>query len=222
MRNILAALMTLVAVSTAAQSGGGDWPLHNLDVHNGRFSPLNQINTTNATGLAVAWQLDLPKGASVGSATPIVARGVMYFNSGPTLFAIDGATGKQLWSRAATSEFPGGGRGPALGDGRIYAPGRSMLAAFDAEDGKPIESFGNKGVVNVARVALDFKEPGMYPPDFNPESIGYSISSAPSYANGTLVIGLAVADSLIPGGLVVALDGVTGRAKWVFRTIPQG
>ena len=29
-------------------------------------------------------------------------------------------------------------------------------------------------------------------------------------------------DSLLPGGLVVAVDGVTGAIKWVFNTVPQG
>ena len=146
----------------------------------------------------------------------------MYLNSGETLFAVDGATGRTLWTASAPAEFPGGGRGPASGDGRIYATGRSMIAAFDAADGTPIESFGNGGLVSPARAALDFKDPDRYPPDFDPESIGYLIAASPTYADGTLFVGLAVSENVIPGGLVAALDAVTGTVKWVFRTIPQG
>jgi glucose dehydrogenase len=221
-RGALAAGLVLAAIVSAIAHGGGDWPLHNLDLANSRFSPLTEINTTNASRLAIKWQADLPQGTVLGSSTPIVVGGIMYVNAGHTLFAVDGATGKMLWTRAAATEFPFGGRGPAFGDGRVYAVGRSMIAAFDARSGAPIESFGTHGVLNVARASLDFKDPGKYPPEFNPESIGYRISSAPTYANGTLIVGLAMADSLIPGGLVTAFDGATGRVKWVFRTVPQG
>ena len=200
----------------------GDWPLHNLDARNSRYSPLNQVNATNAAKLTVKWQLDLPKSVSVGTATPIAVGGIMYFNSGPDLYAVDGVTGKVLWNKKAGQEFPGGGRGPAFGDGRIYATGRSILAAFDAENGRPILSFGNGGMINPAKAALEFKDPGTHAPDMNTESLGYFMASAPSYANGMLFVGLASSEGMIAGGLVVALDGVTGKVKWVFRTVPQG
>src|SRR3954451_3853118 len=151
MLRILLALVAAVATLSApasAQAPAGDWRLHNFDAESSRFSPLDQINTTNAEKLAIKWQADLPKPSSAGTATPIVVGGIMYLNSGQTLFAIDGATGKTLWTQTATQEFPGGGRGPAFGDGRIYAAGRSMIAAFDAETGRPIENFGTRGVLN--------------------------------------------------------------------------
>ena len=55
-----------------------------------------------------------------------------------------------------------------------------------------------------------------------PKSLGYMIASAATYARGTIYMGLAQADSLITGGLLVAMDANTGRIKWVFRAIPQG
>ncbi|MEQ1897102.1 MAG: PQQ-binding-like beta-propeller repeat protein [Vicinamibacterales bacterium] len=222
---LLAILLSVGVAGLWAQSRGtqnGDWPLHSLDIQSSRFSPLSQITQANAGRLAVKWQLDLPKPASVGSGTPVVVGGIMYLNSGPELFAVDGTTGKILWNRKATADFPMGGRGPAYGDGRIYAAGRSMLAAFDAENGRPITTFGTNGILNPAKVALEFKDPGKYAPDMNPEDLGYFIASAPTYANGTLFIGLASSEGVIRGGLLAAIDGVTGKVKWVFRTIPQG
>jgi glucose dehydrogenase len=202
--------------------GKGDWPLHNLDAFNSRYLPNDQINTTNAGKLAVKWQLDLPKPNSVGSSTPVAIGGIIYVNSGPSLFAIDGVTGKVLWNTKAGENFPGGGRGPAYGDGRVYVTGRSIIAALNAENGRPITTFGNGGMVNPARAALDFKDPGKHAPDVNPESLGYFMASAPSYANGMIFVGLASSEGMISGGFVVALDGATGKVKWVFRTVPQG
>ena len=202
-------------------SAGGDWPLHNLDLHNSRFSALDQISTSNAGTLVTRWAADLPKGTSVGSATPVVLDGVMYLNAGSKLFALDAATGKQRWARDLEPASPQGGRGPAYGDGTLYVTSVALIYAVDVHSHAPVASFGRNGVVNVAKAALEFKDPGRYAADFDPASIGYMISSAPTYANGMLFIGLAQADSLIPGGLVVALDGRSGRITWVFRAIPQ-
>ena len=48
------------------------------------------------------------------------------------------------------------------------------------------------------------------------------MTTPPSYFNGTLYLGMPFSDSLLPGGLVVAVDGNTGAIKWVFNTVPQG
>ncbi|MEQ1897849.1 MAG: PQQ-binding-like beta-propeller repeat protein [Vicinamibacterales bacterium] len=211
--------LTAQAVRTI---GPGDWPLHNLDGHNSRYSPLTQITPANASKLAVKWQFDLPKGSTLGSATPIVLGGIMYVNSGRQVFAIDAATGTQIWTTEPEGDFKPGGRGPAYADGKIFVTGQSMLAAFNAENGKPVEGFGKGGVLHLTKAALDAKEPGKYPADFDPYSIGYMIASSPTYANGTIYMGLAQADSLVPGGLITAIDAATGAIKWVWRTIPQG
>jgi quinoprotein glucose dehydrogenase len=218
---LLSAFLFLTVAGLAAQ-GKGDWPLHNLDATSSRYSQLEQITPANAGKLVVKWQLDLPKPASAGSGTPVVVGGIVYVNSGPELFAIDGTTGKILWNKKSTVDFPGGGRGPAYGDGRVYGAGRSVIAAFNAENGTPITTFGNNGVLNPAKAGLDFKDPGKYPADLNPETLGYFMAAAPSYAAGTLFVPLASSEGVVPGGLLVAADGATGKVKWVFRTIPQG
>jgi glucose dehydrogenase len=200
----------------------GDWPLHNLDLRNGRFSPLEQINRTNADKLVVKWSLDLPKSVSLGTATPIVVNGIMYFSSGAKLFAVDASSGRSIWTKELGKDLPEGGRGPAYGDRKVFFVGRSHLFAVDAETGAPVESFGEKGVLAVAGLAMAFKDPGKYGPNFDPMDAGYMIASAPTYVDGTVYLGIAQADSLITGGLVAAIDGASGRVKWVFRAIPQG
>lgn len=224
-------LVTWQVIPTSAQGGAsatravatGDWPLHNLDLANSRYSLLDQINTSNADKLALKWSFELPNKASMSSATPVVVNGLMYFNSGPTIYALDAATGERSWTTSLPREdITLGGRGPLYANGTVYAFGRSHIYAVNAENGRVDESFGDKGVLDIARRVLDFKDPGKYPAGFDPESIGYMIASPATFADGTLYLGLAQSDSMIPGGFVVAIDGSRGRIKWVFRTVPQG
>ena len=123
--------------SSNRETAAGDWPLHNRDVRNTRYSPLDQINTSNVSRLAVELVVPAAGGLNIASTTPLVVDGVMYFNSGSQLFALDAATGKEIWTFQADQPFRGGGRGPAYGDGRIYAFGNSDLYAVDAKTGKP-------------------------------------------------------------------------------------
>ena len=202
------------------QAGKSDWPLHNFDLSNRRYSPLNEIDASNAHRLTLQWSFDA--GVSIGEITPVVVDGVMYFNSGSKLFSINAATGKPIWTFQMEPAFEGGGRGPAYGDGRIFAFGPSAMYSVDAKPGKLLENFGDQGVLRVLSNSLDFKYPGKYAKDFDPTSIGYSMRTPPAYFNNTLYFGIALGDSHIPGGLVMAVDATKGTIKWVFNTIPQG
>lgn len=224
---VCCAATTLVATALAQntpsrQTAAGDWPLHNLDLQNSRYSPLSEIDASNAGRLAAAWSYQTPGAMGISSTTPIVVDGVMYFGAGSQLIALDAATGKSLWTYQAEQPFRGGGRGPAYGDGRIYAYGSSILYAVDAKTGKLVTSFGDGGQLRIVNKALDLKYPGKYPAGFDPASLGYSMTTPPTYFNGVLYVGIPFSDSLLPGGLVIAVDGATGALKWVFNTIPQG
>jgi glucose dehydrogenase len=106
-------------------AGMTDWPLHNLDLSNTRYSPLDAINTSNAGSLAVTWSFDA--GTNLGEVTPLVVNGVMYFNAGSKLFAVNAATGAAMWTTEVDPTFTASGRGPAYGDGKIYAYGHELL-----------------------------------------------------------------------------------------------
>jgi glucose dehydrogenase len=221
---ILVAVLTVVlnGQENGARKRNFDWPLHNLDLHNSRYAPLDQIDTSNVSNLALKWTFSTERTEGIGSLTPVVVDGVMYFNAGSKLYAINAATGKPAWTFALDAPFSGGRRGPAFGDGRIYAVGQRYLYVVDAKSGRLVDTFGNKGMLSVANKALEFKYPGKYAPDLDPVTIGYSIASAPTYVNGTLYLGLCSAEMMIRGGLVVAMDGRTGAIKWVFNAVPQG
>ena len=202
------------------QPGPSDWPLHNADLGNRRFSPHDQVNASNVGNLELKWTFEAePQAARV---TPLVIDGLMYLNAGTRLFALDAASGRVVWTMDAT-EAPlwRGGRGPAYGDGRIYALADHVIYAVDARTGKLVESFGEQGVSRFINEALEFKYPGKFPADLDPTGIGYRLSAPPTYHDGTLYVGLAGSSGLIDGGLVIALEGTTGAVEWVFTTIPQ-
>jgi PQQ-dependent dehydrogenase (methanol/ethanol family) len=203
------------SATTARGQGGANWSLHNFDIHNSRYAPLDEINASNVGRLQMKWSFDLGGAENVAQVTPLVVDGVMYFNSGSKLYAVNAATGQQVWTAQVEPAFPGAGRGPTYGDGRIYAYGRSVMYAVDAKTGALVESFGNKGQLQVAEAAIKFKYPQQ-------TTIGYTINAPPAYHNGTLYIALALSESHIPGGIVLAADGKTGAVKWTFKTIPQG
>ena len=220
----LAGAFAWSAAPAAAQGvgeTGDDWPRHNLDEYNSRFSPLAEIDRSNVGSLELKWSMRTDVTMRVGEVTPLVVDGVMYFHSGSTLFAVDGATGEEVWTFEAEEPFTGGGRGPAYGDGRIYAYGQTIMYAVDARTGALVDSFGRDGLLRITNAALTFKYPDTYPPDIDPLSLGYMMTNPPAYRDGTIYVGLPFSDSLLPGGLLVAADAETGAVKWVFNSIPQ-
>ena len=222
---VLCLAVTWRAAPLAAQGvgeTGGDWPRHNLDEYNSRFSPLTEIDRSNVGALELKWLLQTDVTMRVGEVTPLVIDGVMYFHAGSTLFAVDAATGESVWTFEAEEPFTGGGRGPAYGDGRIYAYGQTIMYAVDARTGVLVDSFGRDGLLSITNEALTFQYPDTYPPTIDPLSLGYSMTNPPAYRDGTLFVGLPFSDSLLPGGLLAAVDGETGAVKWVFNSIPQG
>ena len=55
----LAGIGTWLVAPTRARGGtSGDWLSHNYDLRNSRFSPVDQINTSNATDQALLNALD--------------------------------------------------------------------------------------------------------------------------------------------------------------------
>ncbi len=207
-----------------AQQGSTNWASQNLNLDNNRYAPLDQIDTTNVSRLRERWTFETGPADNIAQATPLVVDGVMYLHSRSTLFALDAATGTALWTTVLDAGSPGGSpvRGPTFADGNVYAYRGADLYAVDAAAGRPVESFGNQGVLSVVSAALQMKYPDDYPPDLDPVSIGYRITTPPAHYDGTLYVAAALSEGHIPGGLVIATDAETGAIKWVFNTIPQG
>src|SRR5712692_5150278 len=111
---------------------GADWIANGGSINNERYSSLNQINSSNASGLKEAWHIHLNgsgKAAKYSAeATPLVYKGVMYIATGnDDVFALDAETGQQLWMYLShidktinTACCGWDNRGVALADGKVF------------------------------------------------------------------------------------------------------
>jgi quinoprotein glucose dehydrogenase len=126
-----------------------------------QYSSASQITTGNVATLQQAWQYhagdaDTVNNRSQIQCNPIIVDGVLYATSaGLKAFAIDAATGKEIWKFQPEEKNPGLGvnRGVtywAEGDNKriLYSYGE-YLYALDANTGKKIETFGSGGRVSL-------------------------------------------------------------------------
>ncbi|MEX0891818.1 MAG: PQQ-binding-like beta-propeller repeat protein [Gemmatimonadota bacterium] len=163
---LLAVSVLALAAPLAAQQNGG-WGYAWGDAGSTRHAPLSQIDRDNFEELEVAWVWRGDNyGPSVDNilrATPIYAEGKLFTVAGQrrAVIAIDPATGETLWmwrmrhtKRWEDSMRKNYGKGVAYdvvdGRGRIYVvdPG-FYLIALDAETGRPVEAFGEDGIVDL-------------------------------------------------------------------------
>ena len=217
----LPALLALAtpAVLTAQSRRNVDWPVFGGTTDNTHYSTLNQITPANVARLQVAWTYvthDEFKGSEMQT-NPVVIDGVLYGTS-PKLrvFALDAATGKELWSfdpnfgKPAPSRFRH--RGLVVTGDRVIVTYRNKLYALDRKTGQPITSFGDSSGFADMRNAYDRP----------PTQITVS-ASTPGVVYGDLyIVGSTVAEALPSSpGDIRAYDVKTGALRWVFHTIPR-
>lgn len=219
-----AALAAGLSLPVLAQIPAGDWWSYGRDPGGRRFSPLTQITPANVGKLATAWTFELRPAEStttrinVSQAGPIAAGGVVYV---PTPYgriaAVDGDSGRELWSFAIPGGDQPGGRSLEYWDGAGKAPPRlyfgtrrGLLMAIDAATGKPSAAFQT----------IDLKTPEVM--EGMPEG-AYQINSAPVVVGDVIVTGSKVQESpaLGPNGDVRGWDVRTGKLLWTFHTVPR-
>jgi quinohemoprotein ethanol dehydrogenase len=186
-----------------------NWFTGGRDQNQTYFSPLKLIDQGNVARLGFAWsdRLGTSRGAE---ATPIAVDGVLY-TSGyyGIVYAIDGATGKELWRHEPQIDWQAlrnpccdaVNRGVAVWRGRVYVGAvDGKLHALDAATGKPVW---------ITDTIADHTMP-------------YASTGAPQIAHNTVVIGVGGADLDHGGvrGYVSGYDLETGKLKWRFFTVP--
>src|ERR1051325_4336100 len=213
------AFPTLLLAQSPHTKANVDWAVHGGNTDNTHYSTLDQITPRNVSKLKVAWTYDTRdawKGSEMQD-NPIVIGGVLYATS-PKLraFALDAATGKELWSfdpnpgRPAPQRFRH--RGLVVAGDRILYTYRYRLYALDRATGKPIPSFGDSSGYADMRNAYDRPR----------EQISVSASSPGVVYQDLFIIGSTVAEALPSSpGDIRAYDLKTGALRWVFHTIPR-
>ena len=236
-------LLGLVTVSPlVAQSGKGaadppgEWHNYNRDLPSSRYSPLSQIDRTNVSKLALAFQWRPDSGVAPrefkNESTPLMVHGTLYFSTALNrdVVAADAATGRQKWrwhqdegARAEVAPRRGSGRGVSYWtDGKeerifVVTPGY-RLVALDAKTGTMIESFGSHGAVDLK---LQIGVP------LDPDKAVIGSSSPPLVFEDFVVIGPALEVGSRPvsyknvPGRILAIDARSGKLRWRFNTIPQ-
>ena len=212
-----ALLLAVIARTTPAQQSA-DWPVYGGSDDHAHYTTLGQIAPANVKQLRVAWTYDTHDAfaASEMQTNPIVVDGVLYGTS-PKLrvFALDAATGRELWSFDPTN---GAGpssrirhRGVVVTGDRLIFNYRNRLYALDRQTGRPIPTFGDSGWVDLRA--------GLGRP-----VLGLSVSaSTPGVVfEKLLIMGSTVPEALpsAPGD-IRAYDTETGKLVWSFHTIPH-
>ncbi|HZR22966.1 MAG TPA: pyrroloquinoline quinone-dependent dehydrogenase [Vicinamibacterales bacterium] len=225
------AFVTALALAAAV----GEWPYYGGDQGGARYSPLADVNRSNVSRLTLAWEWQTREKAlpqfgtrpGVFEATPLMIGNTLYFTTPYNrVVALNADSGQELWSfdpKAYEDGQPPNGTGfvhrgiAAWRDGdklRILLNSRYRLFELDAKDGKPVESFGDHGSVDLSRGlvwAINKKH--------------YTNTSPPVVYKDLVILGNGVGDRLAykndPPGDVRAFDAHTGKQVWTFHTIPQ-
>jgi len=209
LQNLLAYLSSPTPPKTNPQAamkspipGPGDWPTYNGDPGGNRYSPLDQINTGNINRLTPRWTFTL-RGAQGLQTTPVVIGGMMIVTNPNEAYALDAASGREVWhyrrdvADGEGGEVVAGNRGVAvLGDKIFMATPDAHLLALNWVTG---------GLVWDVKVA-----------DYRDE---YRISAAPLVVGNLVITGEGFGD-LGARGFVVAYNASTGKEVWRFYTMP--
>jgi quinoprotein glucose dehydrogenase len=235
---LAAAGLAAMLAGISADRAPVDWAYWGGDPGSAHYSKLTGINTKNVSQLRQAWtwktgETDLKEyGTRPGmfENTPVVIEGVMYVTSPYNkVIALDAETGTALWSYDPKSYVDGQ---PANGTGyvhrgiaiwrdaragnqpRIFLNTRYRLISLDAKTGKPVNTFGDNGVVDLSQ--------GLVWPI---NKMHYTETSPPVVYKDLVIVGNGVGDRLSykndPPGDVRAFDARSGKRVWSFHTIPQ-
>jgi quinoprotein glucose dehydrogenase len=218
----------------------GEWPAYGGTYAAARYSPLAQIDRTNAKDLHIAWRWRSPDQAIrethpavapsfVNESTPLMVAGVLYTSTSLSqVAAIDAATGETKWVFDPKIYENGLGMPANLGwthrgvaywrngdDERIVIlTAFAQMIALDAKTGKPVPTFGIGGRVDLAE---SLRRPV--------ERDYYTMTSPAVIVRGVIVVGSSVFDwwgkRPLPPGDVRGFDVVTGRLLWTFHTVAQ-
>jgi quinoprotein glucose dehydrogenase len=216
-------IMLLIYGCKSRDVTDGTWSAYKGDETSSSYSSLDEINLSNVSKLKNVWTFhmtDLPQGEKPVSSqcNPIIVDGVMYVNSGKqTVYAIDAATGKEIWScETLEDNMPSAAsRGVTYWengvDKRILYSSGNYLIAIDAKTGKIISSFGNNGRVNLNEGMRD-----------DPSKISVTLSTPGRTFKDLIIIGARTPDFYgAPPGYIRAYNCNTGKLVWTFHTIPH-
>jgi quinoprotein glucose dehydrogenase len=222
------------------QRSTGQWPTYGADKGFSRYSPLNQINSSNVKNLRVVWRrpavdsrfterfVDLAVPEYFRS-TPIMIDGVLYAPNGVGLLeAFDPATGKTIWIQSPMPPTLKEAAGQSTRGVAYWRKGSSLrlilirgeyLYAVNAKTGEPEDDFGGHGRVLLNR--------------HTPDNAPYFGFNGPIVVSDVIVVG-GNGGGKVGGGYgdegfakesrpedIRGFDAKTGTLLWTFHVLPQ-
>ena len=191
----------------ADENNTSEWLAYGRTHNERRFSPLDDIKTSNVADLGVEWFLDLPNDVGLVS-TPLVVDGILYFTGTMNVVrAVNAVNGEKIWEYdpEVGASIEGKrqvgwihNRGLSYYNGKIFATtwdGR--LLAIDSKTGGKVWSAVT----------------------FDPERALY-ITGAPKAFAGKVIIGNGGTEEGPTRGFVTAYDAETGEEAWKFFIVP--
>lgn len=222
LRMVLPLALTAPFTGRAAD---GDWSAYLGDAGSTQYSTLRQIDRGNVAQLEPAWTYrtgDATENSQI-QCNPLIVDGILYGTSAQLkLFALDAATGRELWrfdpfaAEPATARGRGVNRGVALwregADLRLLFVAGHHLLAVDARTGRLIPSFGEAGRVDL-RQGLDRDITGL----------SFGSTTPGSIYRDLIIVPTRVGEGPGPAapGHIRAFDVRTGQRRWIFHTIPH-
>ncbi len=181
----------------------GDWPTYNGKWNANRYSDLNEIDKSNVSKLGLKWIFSTSHFGL--ETTPLVVDGVMYMTGANEAFAIDAATGREIWhySRPRTPGLVGDAslgtnRGVALhGDKIFMVSDNAHLIALNRTTGS---------------VVWEVTMPE------EPQHYGSTVS--PLVVKDTVIAGVSGADWGIRG-FIACYRTSDGKMLWRHWTVPE-
>jgi quinate dehydrogenase (quinone) len=223
-----------------------NWEAYGNTSGGSRFAALDQITRDNITDLKVAWTYhtgDTPISPGANGAedqqTPLqVGDRVFLCTPHNNVIAIDADTGKEIWKNEinAQSKVWMRCRGLAYFDAtrpleQPTAANSTPVTAAIVPEGALCQRRILMNTITAQLVALD-ADTGAFCPDFGvngrvdlkvgmgiADDPSYVLTSAPTLAGTTVVIGGRIADNVqtdMPGGVMRGFDVVTGELRWAF------
>jgi quinoprotein glucose dehydrogenase len=240
---VLGLAVAMLALAPAADKADGadrgeqDWPVYGGDQGGSKYSTIGDVDTSNVAGLVPAWEWSTREKAleqfgtrpGVFEATPLMIDNVLYLSTPYNrVVALDAESGAERWAfdpKAYEDGQPPNGTGyvhrgiaawrdAPSGRLRIFLNSRYRLFAIDAETGRPVETFGDRGSIDLSKGLV-----------WEINKKHYTNTSPPVIYKDLVILGNGVGDRLAykndPPGDVRAFDARTGRQVWAFHTIPQ-
>ncbi len=180
-----------------------DWPSYHGSDSGNRHSPLDQINRSNISQLQVQWFFPI-RDMRVLEGTPVVVAGIMYVTAANQVYALDAATGREIWrySQPRTEGLVGD---PAIG--LNHGVGVRENLVFTVTDHAHVIALNRfSGELVWDTEMADYRD-------------HYGAVAAPLVVDDLVIAGVSAGDTGLRGFLD-AYDAATGERAWRFWTIP--